>query len=95
MPQYLAPGFTSRRSPALRPFKRSAPRPLGSSDPAGSGPPAAGRSFCLRFLDFQRIYGDWNDLDFADTGDNPNYMALGVKGFFDEGGTPLLCVPDL
>jgi len=41
------------------------------------------------YLDFQRIFGDWDDLVFADNGDSPNFVALGVKGFFDEGGNSL------
>lgn len=88
MPQYLAPGVYVEEIAGPRTIQG-----VGTSTAAFIGPcrfgPTSGRPELLTsYLDFARIYGDMNDLH-LDGGDMPNYLALGVKGFFDEGGTSL------
>jgi phage tail sheath protein FI len=86
MPQYLAPGVYVEEIAGPRTIQG-----VGTSTAAFVGPcrfgPTSGRPELLTsFLDFARIYGDTNDLILGGN-EVPNYLALGVKGFFDEGGT--------
>jgi Bacteriophage tail sheath protein len=86
MPQYLAPGVYVEEIAGPRTIQG-----VGTSTAAFTGPcrfgPTSGRPELLTsYLDFARIYGDMNDL-YLDGNEIPNYLALGVKGFFDEGGT--------
>ncbi len=88
MPQYLAPGVYVEEIAGPRTIQG-----VGTSTAAFAGPcrfgPTSGRPELLTsYLDFARIYGDMNDLTIGGT-TMPNYLALGVKGFFDEGGTSL------
>jgi uncharacterized protein len=87
MPQYLAPGVYVEEVPGPETIQGVGTQTAGFIGPCRFGPTSGQPELLSSFLDYQRIYGDWTDLNFADTGDNPNYMALGVKGFFDEGGT--------
>ncbi|MGA2826277.1 MAG: phage tail sheath subtilisin-like domain-containing protein, partial [Streptosporangiaceae bacterium] len=89
MPQYLAPGVYVEEMPGPETIQGVGTQTAGFIGPCRFGPTSGQPELLTSFLDFQRIYGDWTDLEFADTGDSPNYMALGVKGFFDEGGTSL------
>jgi phage tail sheath protein FI len=88
MAQYLAPGVYVEEIAGPRSIQG-----VGTSTAAFVGPcrygPTSGRSELLTsYLDFARIYGDMTDLNFGGN-DSTNYLALGVKGFFDEGGTSL------
>jgi phage tail sheath protein FI len=88
MPQYLAPGVYVEEIAGPRTIEG-----VGTSTAAFAGPcrfgPTSGRPELLTsYLDFARIYGDMNDLNIGGR-TTPNYLALGVKGFFDEGGTSL------
>ena len=88
MPQYLAPGVYVEEIAGPRTIQG-----VGTSTAAFVGPcrfgPTSGRPELLTsYLDFARIYGDMNDL-YLGGNEMPNYLALGVKGFFDEGGTSL------
>ena len=89
MAQYLAPGVYVEEIPGPETIQAVGTRTAGFIGPCRFGPTSGRPELLTSFLDFQRIYGDWADLEFADNGDSPNYMALGVKGFFDEGGTAL------
>lgn len=89
MAQYLAPGVYVEEIPGPRTIQA-----VGTSTAAFVGPcrygPTSGRPQLLTsYLEFARIFGDAVDLELEDTGAVPNYLALGVKGFFDEGGTSL------
>jgi hypothetical protein len=88
MPEYLAPGVYVEEIAGPRTIQG-----VGTSTAAFVGPcrfgPTSGRPELLTsYLDFARIYGDMNDLNIGGVS-TPNYLALGVKGFFDEGGTSL------
>jgi hypothetical protein len=87
MPQYLAPGVYVEEIPGPEVIQAVGTQTAGFIGPCRFGPTSGRPELLTSFLDFQRIYGDWTDLQFSDTGDMTNYMALGVKGFFDEGGT--------
>ena len=91
MPQYLAPGVYVEEIPGPETIQAVGTQTAGFIGPCRFGPTSGRPELLTSFLDFQRIYGDWTDLEFADNnGDSTtNYMALGVKGFFDEGGTSL------
>ena len=89
MPQYLAPGVYVEEIPGPETIQAVGTQTAGFIGPCRFGPTSGRPELLTSFLDYQRVYGDWTGLEFKDTGDNPNYMALGVKGFFDEGGTSL------
>jgi uncharacterized protein len=88
MPQYLAPGVYVEEIAGPRSIQG-----VGTSTAAFVGPcrfgPTSGRPELLTsYLDFARIYGDMTALN-LDGNAVPNYLALGVQGFFAEGGTSL------
>jgi uncharacterized protein len=87
MPQYLAPGVYVEEIPGPEVIQAVGTQTAGFIGPCRFGPTSGRPELLTSFLDFQRIYGDWTDLVFSDNGDMTNYLALGVKGFFDEGGT--------
>ncbi len=93
MAQYLAPGVyveeVSFRAPSIE--------GVGTSTAAFAGPTLTGPvnqtpELLTSFGDFQNIYGGYDNL--AITGNaadakNTNFLALSVKGFFDNGGSEL------
>lgn len=98
MPEYLAPGVyveeTSFRAPSIE--------GVGTSTAAFVGPtltgPVAGTKMgevpelLTSFGDFASIYGGYDNLTLSTTATDPkniNYLALSVKGFFDNGGSRL------
>jgi phage tail sheath protein FI len=94
VPSYLAPGVyveeTSFRAPSIE--------GVGTSTAAFAGPTLTGPitgtpSVLTSFGDFANIYGSFDNLLLAGTTPsdpkNINYMALSVKGFFDNGGAVL------
>ena len=87
MPQYLAPGVYVEEIQGPEVIQAAGTQTAGFIGPARFGPTSGRPELLTSFMDYQRLFGDWVDLEFVDTGDSPNYMALGVKGFFDEGGT--------
>jgi phage tail sheath protein FI len=89
MPEYLAPGVyveeTSYRSKSIEGVSTST---AGFVGPALFGPISGHPELMTSFADFTRIYGGLDDLEFAE-GVQPNYLAHGVRAFFDEGGRRL------
>ncbi len=93
MPSYLAPGVyveeTSFRAPSIE--------GVGTSTAAFAGPTLTGPitgtpSILTSFGDFANIYGSFDNLQIEPSATDPkniNYMALSVKGFFDNGGAVL------
>jgi len=94
MPQYLAPGVyveeVSFRAPSIE--------GVGTSTAAFSGPTLTGPinqtpELLTSFGDFQNTYGGYDNLAFdgfpSTDSKNTNYLALSVKGFFDNGGSEL------
>ena len=91
MPEYLSPGVyieeTSYRTKTIEGVSTST---AGFVGPARFGPVSGQPELVTSLADFQRIYGDLEDLNFTDQA-NPqvNYLAHGVRAFFEEGGRRL------
>ena len=93
MAEYLAPGVyveeVSFRAPSIEGVGTSTAAFVG---PTLTGPVGQTPELLTSFGDFQNIYGGYDNLVLTTTnGDTtfPNYMALSVKGFFDNGGSEL------
>lgn len=86
MPEYLAPGVyveeTSFRPKTIEGVSTST---AGFVGPTRFGPAEGEPELLTSFGDFERIYGGLDPLDFG-AGDEPNYLAHGVRAFFEEGG---------
>lgn len=91
MPEYLTPGVyieeTSFRTKTIEGVSTST---AGFVGPARFGPVSGQPELVTSLADFQRIYGDLEDLVFTDQA-NPivNYLAHAVRAFFEEGGRRL------
>jgi uncharacterized protein len=92
MPQYLAPGVYVEEIPGPRTIQGVSTSTAAFIGPCRFGPTSGRPELLTSYLDFARVYGDAVDLVFTDNGAVPNYLALGVKGFFDEGGSSLYVV---
>ncbi|WP_405868111.1 phage tail sheath subtilisin-like domain-containing protein [Streptomyces sp. NBC_01515] len=88
MPQYLAPGVYVEEIPGPRTIQGVSTSTAAFIGPTRFGPTSGRPELLTSYADFARVYGDAVDLDFG-SGPLPNYLALGVKGFFDEGGGSL------
>ncbi|GAB4525752.1 MAG: hypothetical protein OHK0046_41900 [Anaerolineae bacterium] len=86
MPQYLAPGVyieeTSYRSKSIEGVSTST---AGFIGPTRFGPVRGHPELLTSFADFERYYGGLEDLNFNGQA-AVNYLALGVRAFFEEGG---------
>jgi phage tail sheath protein FI len=89
MPEYLAPGVYVEEIPGPRTIQAVSTTTAAFVGPTRFGPTSGEPELLTSYGDFVRIYGDAVDLEFADNGPVTNHLALGVKGFFDEGGSSL------
>ena len=89
MPQYLAPGVYVEEIPGPRSIQGVSTSTAAFAGPTRFGPTSGRPELLTSYADFVRIYGDASDLLFTNGAQVPNYLALGVKGFFDEGGSSL------
>jgi phage tail sheath protein FI len=96
MPEYLTPGVyveeVSFRAPSIEGVGTSTTGFVGVTR---TGPNSLTADNKLRipqlltsFGDFQNVYGGYEGLSLSGT-DYPNYMAMAVKAFFDNGGSQL------
>ena len=89
MPEYLAPGVyieeTSFRNKTIEGVSTST---AGFVGPARFGPTSGLPELLTSFADFERIYGNIAPMRF-DSGELPNFLAQGVRAFFDNGGKRL------
>jgi phage tail sheath protein FI len=89
MPEYLAPGVyieeTSFRTKSIEGVSTST---AGFVGPALFGPISGPPELITSLADFTRIYGGLDDLNFGGESQR-NYLAHGVRAFFDEGGKRL------
>lgn len=89
MPEYLAPGVyveeTSYRAKSIEGVSTST---AGFIGPARTGPISGYPELITSFADFARIYGGLEDLTFNGV-QATNYLAHGVRAFFEEGGKRL------
>ncbi len=90
MPEYLAPGVyieeVSFRSKSIEGVSTST---AGFIGPTRFGPISGDPELLTSFADFERIYGGLEDLTFDGGSPTPNYLAHGVRAFFEEGGRRL------
>ena len=91
MPEYLSPGVyveeTSFRSKSIEGVSTST---AGFVGPTRWGQISGEPELITNLTDFERYYGELDDLNFSDQGLKvPNYLAHGVRAFFEEGGQRL------
>ncbi len=93
MPEYLAPGVyveeTSFRPKTIEGVSTST---AGFVGPTRFGPTTGEPELITSFIEFERFYGGLDPLTFdADNGPEtqPNFLAHGVRAFFEEGGRRL------
>jgi hypothetical protein len=90
MPEYLAPGvYVEEVSFRQKTIEGVSTSTTGFVGPARSGPIFGEPELLTSFNDFERIYGTIEPLEFSDTGPMDNFLAHGVRAFFEEGGRRL------
>jgi phage tail sheath protein FI len=89
MPEYLAPGVyveeTSFRAKSIEGVSTSTTAFAG---PTRKGPTTGQPVLITSFGDFERIFGGFGNLQFGAV-EVPNYIAHGVRNYFDNGGARL------
>jgi len=87
MPEYLAPGVyveeTSFRSKSIEGVSTTT---TGFVGPARYGPLDLEPEIITSLGEFERTYGDRQQLDFSNAPDMHNYLWHAVRAFFEEGG---------
>jgi len=90
MPEYLAPGVyveeVSFRSKSIEGVSTTT---TGFIGPARYGPVDLEPDIITSLGEFERVYGDRQQLDFTDVGLIHNYLWHAVRAFFEEGGKRL------
>jgi phage tail sheath protein FI len=90
MPEYLAPGVyveeTSFRSKSIEGVSTTT---TGFVGPARYGPLDLEPDVLTSLVEFERIYGDGQELEFADGTRAPNFIWHAARAFFAEGGKRL------
>ena len=90
MPEYLAPGVyveeVSFRSKSIEGVSTTT---TGFIGPARYGPVDLEPDIITSLGEFERVYGDRQQLNFKDTGKLHNYLWHAVRAFFEEGGKRL------
>ena len=89
MPEYLAPAVyveeTSFRAKSIEGVSTST---TGFVGPTRKGPTTGALELITSFGDFERIYGGYENLQYA-SGAAVNFIANAVKNYFDNGGARL------
>jgi len=90
MPEYLAPGVyveeVSFRSKSIEGVSTTTTGLIG---PCRYGPTTLEPELLTSLGEFERIYGDGQQLNFTDVGRMHNYLWQAVRAFFEEGGKRL------
>ena len=90
MPEYLAPGVyveeVSFRSKSIEGVSTTT---TGFIGPARYGPVDLEPDIITSLGEFERVYGDRQQLNFTDIGKMHNYLWHAVRAFFEEGGKRL------
>jgi phage tail sheath protein FI len=93
MPEYLAPGVyveeVSFRSKSIEGVSTTT---TGFIGPARNGPVDLEPDLITSLSEFERTYGDGQQLDFKDYGSTPNFLWHAARAFFEEGGKRLYVV---
>ncbi|KAB8141597.1 hypothetical protein F8S13_17795 [Chloroflexia bacterium SDU3-3] len=89
MPEYLAPGvYVEEVSFRAKSIEGVSTSTAGFVGPARYGPISGEPTLLTSFADFERIFGGLDDLLLGGVR-QPNYLAHGVRAFFEEGGRRL------
>ena len=87
MPEYLAPGVyveeVSYRSKSIEGVSTTT---TGFIGPTRYGPVEEVPQLVTSLIEFERLYGDRQQLQFGDVGAMHNYMWHAVRAFFEQGG---------
>jgi phage tail sheath protein FI len=87
MPEYLAPGVyveeVSYRSKSIEGVSTTT---TGFIGPTRYGPVGEVPQLVTSLIEFERMYGDRQQLGFGDAGTMHNYMWHAVRAFFEQGG---------
>src|SRR5882762_10987537 len=90
MPEYLAPGVyveeTSFRSKSIEGVSTTT---TGFIGPARYGPIDLEPDVITSLVEFERVYGDRQQLTFAGPATTPNFLWQAARAFFEEGGKRL------
>jgi uncharacterized protein len=90
MPEYLAPGVyveeTSFRAKSIEGVGTSTTAFVG---PTRKGPAGIQPELLTSYGDFERVYGDFEDLGFGADVPGTNYLAHAARAYFNEGGSRL------
>src|SRR5687768_3922010 len=90
MPEYLAPGVyveeVSYRSKSIEGVSTTT---TGFIGPTRYGPVAQEPQLVTSLIEFERMYGDRQQLVFEDVGPMHNYMWHSARAFFEQGGRRL------
>jgi phage tail sheath protein FI len=90
MPEYLAPGVyieeVSFRSKSIEGVSTTT---TGFVGPTRSGPFEGEPDLLTSLADFERVYGDRQQLEFGDAGRMHNFMWHAARSFFEQGGRRL------
>ncbi|OAI16919.1 phage tail protein [Methylomonas lenta] len=90
MPEYLAPGvYIEEKSFRARSIEGVGTSVAAIVGPTRTGPFRGKPEVVTSFAEFERIYGDLEDLQFAASITQLNYTALAARAFFDNGGKQL------
>src|SRR5687768_10899333 len=91
MPEYLAPGvYVEEASFRPKTIEGVSTSTTGFIGPTRFGPITGEPEILTSFLDFERIYGGIDQLEFSDgSGPTHNDLAHAVRAFFENGGRRL------
>jgi phage tail sheath protein FI len=90
MPEYLAPGvFVEEVSFRSKSIEGVSTTTTGFVGPTRYGPVDLEPDIITSLGEFERVYGDRQQLNFDDAGEMHNYMWHAVRAFFEEGGKRL------
>ena len=89
MPEYLAPGvYIEEVSFRAKTIEGVSTSTAGFVGPARDGPTSGEPELLTSFADFERIYGGLDPLEYG-SARATNFLAHGVRAFFEEGGRRL------
>lgn len=89
MPEYLAPGvYVEEVSFRAKTIEGVSTSTAGFVGPARYGPVSGTPELVTSFAEFERVYGGLDPLTFGST-ETTNFLAHGVRAFFEEGGKRL------
>lgn len=90
MPEYLAPGvYVEETSYRAKSIEGVSTTTTGLIGPARFGPVTLEPDIITSLVEFERTYGDGNQLEFSDSAEAPNFLWHAVRAFFTEGGKRL------